>query len=194
MRNLRMATKILNQKRGFTIIEFMVAIGLFIVAIYISFGAVVSLFDANNKSQTLFSAMSNLNYAIESMTRDIRFADVYHCGSAGSLSSPADCNGGDTSLAITTSGVTTVYRFSGGQIEKSVGGGSYVPVTGTDVTLQYARFYVVGSAPASSAIGTPGRDSQPFAFLVVKGYSGRKPSSQTNFDIETLVSQKKLDL
>jgi prepilin-type N-terminal cleavage/methylation domain-containing protein len=182
------------QNRGFTLIEFMVAIGLFIVAIYISFGAVITLFDSNNKSQTIFSAMSNLNYAIESLTRDIRFADVYHCGSTGSLASPTDCSGGETSLAVTTTGVTTVYRFSNGRIEKSIGGGSYVPITGTDVTLQYARFYVVGSAPASSAVGTPGRDSQPYVVLVLKGYSGRKPSSQTNFDIETLVSQKKLDL
>jgi prepilin-type N-terminal cleavage/methylation domain-containing protein len=191
---MKILKKNLNYKRGFTLIEFIVAIGLFVVAIYMGFGAIISLFDSNNKSQTIFSSIGNLNYSIESLTRDIRFADVYHCGSAGTLSSPADCSGGETSLAVTTGGVTTVYRFSGTQIEKSINGGVYTPVTGGDITLSYARFYVVGSAPASAAVGTPGRDLQPYVVLVLKGNSGNKSSSQTDFDIETLVSQKKLDL
>lgn len=192
MRKLQKTTKILNPKSGVTLIELIVSIGLFVIAIYISFGALVTLFDSNNKSQTIFSAMSNLNYAIESFTRDIRFADVYHCGISSSLSSPADCSGGDTALAVTTSGVTTIYRLSSSRIEKSVGGGSYLPVTGSDVTIQYLKFYVAGSAKPGS--GQPGQDTQPYVAIYIKGYSGGKPSSQTNFDIETLVSQKKLDL
>lgn len=185
------------RKAGFTLLELMVAIGLFTVSVLIGSGALVGLFDANNKSQTTFSAIGNLNYAIESMIRDIRFADVYHCGSSGTLSQPNDiCPSGDDSLAVTKSGVTTMYRKNGTRIEKSSNGlaGPFVSVTGGDVVLEYVHFYVAGSAPASSPSGTVGRDIQPYVVLVVKGYSGSKSSSRTNFDIQTLISQKKIDL
>jgi prepilin-type N-terminal cleavage/methylation domain-containing protein len=191
MRKIRKATKILKHKAGFTLLELIVAVGLFTIAIFISFGALVGLFDANGKSQTIFSAMTNLNYAIEGMTRDIRFATTYHCDiTNGTLTNAKDCDAltspyGADSIAITSGAITTIYRFNGTRIEKKVGTGSYVPVTGSDVSLQYVRFYVYGSEASKS---------QSLVAIVMKGNSGTKPSTQTNFDLETIVSKKQLDL
>jgi prepilin-type N-terminal cleavage/methylation domain-containing protein len=185
----------INNKRGFTLLEMLIAIGLFTISIFICFGALVGLFDSNKKSQTIFSAMTNLNYSIESMIRDIRFSQVYHCDTmAGTVTTARDCGvpGAASFAATLPNGNYFTYTLSGGQIMKSVNGGSSLPVTGTDVTITNLKFYVAGSAPASS--GSAGSNVQPYVVVVIKGYSGSKPSSQTNFDIETLVSQQQIDL
>jgi len=174
-------------EKGFTLLELIVSIGLFLIAVTIGLGAVASLYNANNKSQSLSSIVNNLNYSIEGMARVMRFSNVYHCGSSGTLTAPQSCAAGDTSVAVTTAASSIIYRFVGSRIESSTdSGASYRPVTGSDVTIQNARFYVFNT--------TPGDNRQPYVLMVIKGYSGVKPSAQTSFDIETLVSQRTLDI
>ena len=185
-----MKLKIEKFGRGFTIIELIVSIGLFITAVFMGLGMLVTLFDANSKSQTMFSAISKLNYAVDSMTRDIRFGTNYHCGTGTPYASPNSCTDGGTFLAVnSSSGATVIYRLNSGRIEKSSdGGANYKPATGSNVVIDYARFYVLGAEPG----GAP--PAQPRIVIIIKGHSGTKPSVQTNFDIETTVSQRSLDL
>ena len=64
--------------RGFTLVEIMVAVSVFVLVMVISSGAIISVFNANQKSKNLRSAMDNLNLTMESMTRTIRFGTKYH--------------------------------------------------------------------------------------------------------------------
>src|SRR3989338_1818580 len=81
---------------GFTLIEMIVALGLFSVAILIGIGALMSMTVAAEKTKSISIVMDNLNFALESMTRSMRTCTDYHCGSGGDLTEPSPCaTGGD---------------------------------------------------------------------------------------------------
>lgn len=166
----------------------MVSVSVFAVVMVLCMGTVVTIMEANRKSQTLRAVMDNLNFAMESMTRNIRFGYNYHCG-AIDTGLPADCNAGDTTLYITDSnGVRTKYSVLTGGIVETVGAAAN-KVTSPDITVQSLTFRVYGSSLYSG-----GADRvQPKVVIVVRGYSGLKPSSKTSFTLETTVSQRKFD-
>ena len=179
--------KNLKIKRGFTLIELLIAVSLFVVLVSISIGAILSVFDANKKSQSTKTVVDNLNLSIENMARTVRFGNNYHCGSGGSFSSPQNCANGDTLLAVTFKGSVIVYRLNGTAIQISTNGGSsFTNITSADTTVEYLRFYVFGN-PNSDTI-------QPYVFVVIKGYTGNRPTTQSSFLIETLMSQRTLDI
>ncbi len=178
-----------NSRNGFTLVELIISVGLFVTVITIGLGAVLSIFDANSKSQSVSSVMNNLNYSLDSMTRDIRFSSKYHCGSATPLDSPNSCPNGDTFLAVSTSSPITVYQYNSTTktIEKSTTGGPpYTPIIGGEVTITYAQFYVFNTIV--------GDNRQPYVLFVIRGFAGKKPSTQSTFDLETVISQRQLDI
>ena len=179
--------KIIKGNKGFTLVELIVAVGIFVTSVTIAIGALVALYGANNKSQSLASVINSLSFSIENMTRDIRFATTYHCGNTGTLTQAQNCSSGDVFLAISTSTTPIIYRFQSGKLTKSYNNGStYTDVTSSEVTIEYAKFFVYYS--------TPGDVFQPHVLLVLRGYSGEKPSEQSRFDIQTVISQRSLDL
>lgn len=179
---------------GFTLIELMVSVSIFTMVMVISMGTIITVMDANRKSQTLRAVLDNLNFAMEGMTRNIRFGYDYNCGGVGNTSLASDCldnSVGANSIYITDSnGVRTAYSSSLGRIIKTIGGVDY-PVTSPDITIQSLVFRVYGSYPYMG--GATNDRIQPKVIIVVKGYSGVKPSIQTSFTLETVVSQRKLD-
>src|SRR3989344_2766515 len=82
---------ITKMKRGFTFIELMVAVSIFIVVMTISMGSIINVFDANRKSRSLKTVLNNLNLAVESMSKEMRFGRNYHC-SSGTVTIPQNCN------------------------------------------------------------------------------------------------------
>jgi prepilin-type N-terminal cleavage/methylation domain-containing protein len=184
-----------KNKQGFTLVELLVAVSLFVVVTTISIGAILSVFDANKKAQSSKTVVDNLNLAIENMARIVRFGSNYHCANLNlPLSNPRNCNTGantDTLLAVNFNGSTIVYKWDGtinDPIERSDdGGNTYTAITAPDVKIQYLRFYVFGTDPG------PNTD-QPYAVVVIKGYVGDKLTNQTIFSIETLMSQRTLDI
>lgn len=185
--SIKTNNKSIKNSYGFTLIEIMVAVTLFTVVATISMGALISIFDANNKSQTSKTVVDNLNIAIEDMVRTIRFGSHYHCGSSGSLTTPQNCPTGSDFLALNFNGFTNVYRKNGNTIEKSINGGSsYTPITEPSVVIQNLTFYVFGTDTSD--------ELQPYVVVVIKGYVGTKATTQTNFSIQTTISQRTLDL
>lgn len=183
-----------KNNKGFTLVEIMVAISIFTLVMFISTGAIFSIIDANRKSQSLRSVMDNLNYTLEAMTRTIRFGTNYHCDiTQGSISVPSDCLSGASSIAVTnSSGGQVRYRLMSGRIERSTdGGATYSRLTSADVTVTSLLFGVSGSASYTSEGAGP--YYQPKVVVVVSGYVGAKPTSQSTFTLQTLVSQRIID-
>ncbi len=186
----------LQRSGGFTLVEILVAVGLFVVIATFSLGAVVSIFDANKKAQASKTVVDNLNITIENMARTIRFGTKYHCGTGGSsLSEAKDCDDSgvdDAFFAVTFDGNIVTYNLCSTQIKRSGTGAtscsdtSTQAITSSDTTIDYLKFYVKGNLPFD--------DVQPYIKVVIKGHVGGKPSIQTNFSIETLISQRTLDL
>lgn len=103
-------------KQGFTIIEMIVSLAIFSFVITIAVGALLMLMSANKQLQGEQSVMTNLSFALDSMTREIRTGTFFYCDSQGSYNgtnnifnsnnnidtilgdSYQDCQNGNTSI------------------------------------------------------------------------------------------------
>lgn len=178
-------------QRGFTLIEIMVSLSVFIIVMTVSLGSILSILDANEKSQTKKTAMDNLDFALESMSRTIRFGVGFYCGTTSTNPPPSnDCSSvpGGTSFSVQDSnGVLVVYTLSNGQIMKSVNNGTPNPITSSEVSINRLSFYVFNSAPWPNL-------SQPRVIISLSGTMGTKTATQSTFNLQTMVSQRKLDI
>lgn len=173
-------------KRGFTLVELLVAIGVFSIAMLVGVGALLTMVGANHKAQAIQSVMNNLNYAVESMARNIPVGTAYHCGASGILSAPADCASGDTFLAIRShDGKQVTYEFRDGALNRSIDGGASIAITAPEVVIENGRFFVRGSSPSD------GR--QPQVVVTIKGHAGINEKSRSDFSLQTTVTQRLLD-
>ncbi len=184
----------IKKNKGFTLVEIIVSVGIFTFVMFISTGAIYSIFDANRKSQNTRSIIDNLNYTLESMTRTIRFGTTYHCDiTTGSVSTPRDCASGASSISVSNPPVNPLgyvyYRLNAGAIQRSFNlGVTWLSLTSPDVTVTNLSFRVFGSPSYAS-----GDRLQPQAIVVISGYVGVKATSKTTFTIETTVSQRLVD-
>jgi type II secretory pathway pseudopilin PulG len=64
---------------GFTLVEMMVSIAIFMVVAVVAVAALLKIVDANRKSQTLQDAVNNINFAMDAITREIRVGSTYDC-------------------------------------------------------------------------------------------------------------------
>lgn len=189
-------TPTFRSSRGLTLIEILVGMSIFSVVMLISVGSLVSINDANKKTQLQRTVIDNLNFAIDNMARNLRVGTNYHCNiSLGSLATPLDCTGGASSLAFEgykgssgSSADQIIYRLNGGtgQIDRSLdSGATYIPITSPELTIDSLQFIVIGAAPADGL--------QPKIIITVSGTATFKNGQTTRFSLETAVSQRKLD-
>ena len=203
-RDMNDSTKIksrFSQEGGFTLVEMVVAVGLFAVVSLVCIGALLSLVAADRKAQALQSVMNNLNISIDDLVRNARMGTVYHCGS-GPATVSSDCSSGDVIFAFEPYGgnVNTadqwVYEYDAsgavcGQpntICKSINGGStWLPVTAPEVKITSMQFYVIGT--------TPGDAVQPRVIVTIVGSAAStNVQVSTVFHLEATAVQRVLDL
>lgn len=176
-----------QKNKGFTLVELMVSVSVFSLVMVICMGSIITVLDANRKSQNLRAVMDNLNSSLEGMTRTIRFGTNYHCGTTGTLSQPLDCSSGDSSLTVLSfNGIQTTYSLSGGRIIRNDNGSSYY-VTSPNIVVQGLTFYVLGSSVY------PGNLDQPRVIVLITGYSGSDVDTRSSFSLQTTISQRKID-
>lgn len=174
------------KEKGFTLIELMVAVSIFIIIMTISMGSIISIFDSNRKSQSLKTVLTNMNIAVESMSKEMRYGKNYHCGFEGTITIPQNCASGDTWISFLSSdNLQITYRLNGQTIEKEVNDGGYIAVTAPEIVIDDLTFYTLGA-------GT-GDTLQPKVLIKIKGHAGAN-KGRTEFTLETLVSQRTLDI
>ena len=173
-------------KKGFTLIELMVAVSIFIIIMTISMGSIIGIFDASRKSRSLKTVLNNLNLAVESMSKEMRFGDNYHCGVSCTITLPKNCSNGDTLMSFLSSDDEQVtYRLNGTTIEKKVDAEIYLPLTGSEIVIDDLTFYTLGSGVGDSL--------QPKVLIIIRSHSGTG-KGRTDFTLQTLVSQRALDI
>ncbi len=174
-----------RNNRGFTLVELLTAVSIFAVVMTISMGSILSIIDANRKSRNLKSVMTNLNLAIESMSKEMRFGTNYHCGSTGSLSQPYNCPSADYSMSFTASdGALITYRFNNHALEKNTASQGFIPVTAPEVVIDNMIFYTLGAGTDNTL--------QPKVMTMIKAHAG-SGRGRSDFILETMVSQRALD-
>lgn len=181
-------------KHGFTLVEMIVAVGLFTAVMLVATTSLLTILDANRKSQSLSAVMNNLNFALEGMSRNIRVGSTYHCGSSGALTVPQNCSAGDSFLAFEPFGGSAgnpndqvVYRLNGTQLEESVdGGATFIGLTAPEVVLTNVKFFTDGALKNDNI--------QARVLILVEGYAGKTDRTKTSFTIQTLATQRLYDL
>jgi prepilin-type N-terminal cleavage/methylation domain-containing protein len=175
-----------NMKKGFTLIELMTAVSIFTIVMVISMGSILGVFDADRKSRTLKTIMNNLNLAIESMSKEMRYGKNYHCGASGTLAEPQNCPSGDTLMSFLSSeGTQITYRLEGNAIEKQIGSEDFLAITASDVVIDSLDFYTLGAGTGNSL--------QPKVIIKIEGHVG-SDKSRSDFTLQTLSSQRALDI
>lgn len=194
----------LSSEGGFTLIEMIVAVGLFAVVMVICVSTLFALVNANRKAQALQSVMNNLDIALDGMARAIREGSHYHCGSAGDPTATRDCAAGDTLFqferyggnpSISTDQWYYVYDSDGSvcgskRICKSEQGGAigtFYPLTSPEITIDSVTFYTIGTTRTDTV--------QPKVVIVVKGTAAAaNAKTRSTFHIQAAATQRLIDL
>ncbi len=125
-------------KRGFTLVELLVSIGLFAVITSIAVGGFVSILRSERQAAGLLAANSNVSLSIEQMAREMRtgynFCTVRSC-----LLSELNFRN--------ARGEDITYRLQGGAIERQVNSGPFQKITADNVDVKYLKFYLQGREP-----------------------------------------------
>lgn len=189
-------------KKGFTLVEMIVSIGLFTIVLFISTSAFLAVLNADQKSRATRTALDNLNLSLEDMSRRIKTGTTYNCGGGAGVN---DCPSGGTVLAITDQDNQRVIYKKGvgpGPVTASGCGnvlfsttqgclvrdkaGTALAVTGKDINIQNLRFVANGTIPLPDTV-------QPYVVVLVDGTTtaGKITSA---FTLQTIVTQRMYDI
>jgi prepilin-type N-terminal cleavage/methylation domain-containing protein len=162
-----------NQK-GFTLIEIIVSVSIFVVVMLIAVGAVLNAVDANRKAQSLNVIINNLNLTFESMVRDLRTGKNYSTSCGSNCIQFMDKEGRS---------VTYTHGSSDGALYINRDGFTG-RISGDEVVLEYVNFTVRG-------LGS--RDGPERILIQIKGSAGTG-RTESKFNVETLVTSRILDI
>lgn len=191
----------LKPQRGFSLVEVLVSLSIFIVVVTISVGALMSLIAANARARNTQSAMTNISYALDSMTRDMRTGTDYDCEASADLSTGVttdtfDCsnssaisfNEGGQSLTRGLTSRRVAYRLSGTSIERRLSNGSWLAVTAPEIKITTLHFYTTGSIRNDAGF------LAPQVSIYIEGTAGDDILEQGHFNVQTTVTQQLLDI
>lgn len=195
---------------GFTLVELMVSLAVFSIVMTISVGTLLVMVDLNAKAQALYSATTNLSFALDSMSREIRTGYHYYCHESNNQSNqtPPDpdtvrnCDVADTTdrnliaFIREENGEQMAYRLNAdawgpgkGSIEQNDGSG-WMAITARDVVVQAFELIVANS----DTLEASGDEVQPVINLKVRGYVENGLDTETDFFIQTRITQRRLDI
>ncbi len=211
-----------KNKKGFTLIEMVIAVGLFSIVMLVALAIILSVVDNNKKVHSVNVVVDNLNFAIDSMVRDIKTGKYYRCGYGMSIDvgDTSSCDNPPTDVVTLISTLydnnkIVQYRYLVADANHSYGrivkqsclftsiGDTRSCVVGTDsveesdltsseIDITGVTFVVRPGVPSSAQPAL--QPSQPTVFLLIKGTSAINPTEASDFTIQTLISQRYLNI
>ncbi len=169
--------------QGFTLVEILVAIAIFMIVMVSTLGAFLSMVDLNKKVQAVRVAMDNANLAMEEMMREMRLGYDFIQASESSISFKNQ------------NGVSVAYEWQCDQgsrenkcvLAKREGTNSFLPITSPDVNIEIATFELNGAGLDDS--------EQPTVKIFIKGETNLPFRDNLNFDFvfQSLATQRLYD-
>lgn len=169
-----------REGRGFTLIEMIVSVAIFATVVLIAVGALLSIIDVNRKANELRVVMENLNFAIESIARDVRTGTDYGC----TRNRPRNCSDKTKLFFTDQEGRSVRYAKADDAITRQVNSGDAVPITSSEIFIEDVHFWVTG-------VGADGE--QPRVLMTVQGMAGVEGKNETRFSLQTTISQRDTD-
>ena len=194
-------------KKGFTLVELLITVGLFVIIITIAVGGFTNAIRTERQVSSLISAQSNISLVLEQMSREIRTGYLF-CHTPGATTPSSSCDDADPSDPVGTqcqvdpsTNTWTCpaldfydaesnhinYSWAGGQLMESINGGAPLSVTGDTIAVKYLRFTLFGQ--------TEGDNWPPRVTIAI----GVAPSSTDQgvagdvINLETTVSSRIID-
>lgn len=163
----------LKSERGLTLIELIVAIGIFGLVVTMAVNIFVIALASQRRIIALRNVEDNIRFTIEAMAREIKTGKNF--------------SGGGNSVSFTNAkGEAIVYRLNNNAVEKSSDGGvNYSAVTGAEATVNYLNFYLMGQAA--------GDDLEPRVTIII-GVTSIVGNQTANLKVQTTISERLLQL
>lgn len=186
--------------KGFTLLELIVSVGLFSIVVMISSGAYLSLIALDREVRLTNELVTNLSFAVDSMSRGIRTGQYFDCN-------PSDADGNSTTgqchefSYLDSNGCRITYENTNGTLTQTTDDVYGVGCTeGTDIPLTDARiqlsqdspegltFYVRGAGTSSAS------EIQPSVVFVLHGIIEEVEGKETSFTIQGQATQRFIDI
>ena len=196
-----------KQHSGFSLIELLVSMTIFTVVVTITTGSLIVLIDSNTRAQSIQSAVGNLTFALDSMTREIRTGTFYFCRNYNqppvvgqNTTSVSNCLTGGNYLSIIEGGDSLTggrisyyydddhYGEGHGAVLRrlAASGNNWQAITSENVRITEMEFVVTRTNPNDLR--------QPSVTVYIAGEAGDIPGSESDFAIQTTVVQRTLDI
>ena len=192
-----------SKDHGFTLVETLVAVGLFAIVTTIASSAFLAMINADRVSRSVRIATDNLSLALEDMSRRIKTGTTYACGGGNGTQDCPLASGGGGSLAFydqngprigykrgVGSDCGSLYTATQGCVlRQSVSASSvspWTPTTSHEIDIINLKFVVGGSSSADAI--------QPYVVISIEGSIGTPPKPVTKFKMQTMVTERQLDL
>lgn len=201
MKNFIKQFKNKKYNQGFTLVELMVALTLFV---FVVLAAVSSLYTVNNSAKrvaAMRAVLDNLSFAVESMSRNIRTGIDIVCEGTQNNSGDPNCRyeewRGSNRIMLhstllqnsTGQGQDVEYIYEDETIYKRTNDGSgwteQVALTAPEVIITNAVFFVDGA--------DPGDRGQPRVVILLRGEARAGVNNVSPFSIQTMVSQRSME-
>ncbi len=198
----------LKTKSGYTIIEMMIAVSVFLVVVTIGIGALLNANLLHQKSRDMRSIMDNLSFIMEDMSRNLRTGSKYRCYFtvnelilSSEVNIPRSCllpiNGWGIAFEA-AKGSKLVYFIANNTLFKSFfkssSGDMYIQSDFIELTPKEVIIDPVASGfVVSGAEPPPGDTKQPFVTIRLVGKI-KYNNVETPFSLQTSVSQRLIDI
>ena len=177
-------------KKGFTLVEMLVAVAIFMMVVTVAMSALMSVINANRKARAIQGVVSNVNFVVESISRDMRMGSDY-----------SNFDGRDPLSSISyssPSGYYIYYKFvapkdgahgylsrcsseHSSSCNSNINSDNYSQVTSPDVDVLSMVFYIV-----------KGEGIQPKVIIITEGESGSLADTKSKFSLQTTASQRSM--
>lgn len=192
------------QNRGFTLIEMIVSLGIFSIVVTTAVGAMLILISTNQQLQSQQNVMTNLSFALDTMTREIRTGHNYYCVNSNLIrgdtheelgSLVRDCPNGNRGVSFfeggnsltRTIGSRVLYYYDRDEesLYRRLGNQPAQSIISSGLAITDAQFYVTGTATTNDRV-------QPTVTIFLAAQD-RNDDSKTYY-LQTTVTQRILDI
>lgn len=166
------------RNQGFSLIEIIVAVGLFTVVAMLAVGSLFILTSAEKRVASVQSNQDNMRFAMELMSREIRTGD-------GAFYS--DLCGASCFEAKIGTGETVRYTLGAGRIMRQIIGDPLAhAITGPEVSIEKLNFALRAANPYSD-------DIQAHVTIVLEGVAQKDTPNAVTLNLQTSVTPLRIN-
>jgi len=180
-----MINNLVKRQKGFTLIEMMVAVSIFVIVAFIVVSTLLTMSAAYKKAQRIKLLFDNLNFAVQSMAIGLREGKFYNCSRESCSFVPIDrwlLNGemGEKVCYAKTSRANGTFALS--KFKGDCNSVNSQDMISPEINIVKLDFKTLGGSGQYKQVT-----------IIIKGKAGTNIHDSADFTLQTTVSQRNLD-